>query len=222
MLQGTSGYQVHPKIWLSTEKKCTDKVLLNIRRNFGSITADKKNTMNTCIRRKGKCRHAVIWESGKAKWICLSQEIWADWNSICTFIFWKWTRAAETNHLAQFSSASGLGNEMQLKLRLPPFSLIHAHCPHALCFRFHNLRVNSAQRWRYMIRCIGLFQIPFWGIVLSVDNQGEEKNHWSVCQSMWFLFQSDAVTDLGVRIVAYISWKRMRAKCYSQPTCSRL
>ena len=154
-------------------KKITDKVLLNIRRNSGSITAAKKNMMNTCIGHKGKCRHVVIWEGGNAKWICLSQEIWTDGNSICTFIFWRWTSAAETNQLTQFSSASELGNEMQLKLRLSPFSLIHVHCQHALCFQFHNLHVNSAQRWQYGSAYWDVPN-PLLGIVLSVDYQGKK------------------------------------------------
>ena len=41
------------------------------------------------------------------------------------------------------SSTMGLGNEMNLKSRLPVFSLVHIQCLHMLCFWFCNLQPLS-------------------------------------------------------------------------------
>ena len=50
----------------------------------------------------------------------------------------------------QFSSSTaGFGNEMKLKAKLSPFSLIHIRCQRAFCFRFFSL-LHLSKFW-YML-----------------------------------------------------------------------
>ena len=68
-----------------------------------------------------------------------------------------------------FSSTVKFGNEIKLKSRMPPFSLICIQCERMFCFQFRIvfcIWVNSDTRWQ--TRHIGLFQIL---CPLSIDRQ---------------------------------------------------
>ena len=86
------------------------------------------------------------------------RKVWIDWNIVCGIIF---RRCRQT----QLSSTAGFGNEMKLKLRLPPFALIHILCQRSFCFQFRSLLPLSKfwyicmyTHWQTMH--IGSFLIP--------------------------------------------------------------
>ena len=72
----------------------------------------------------------------------------------------------------QFLSTAGFGKKMKLKLRLPPFSLIHIWCQRVFCFQFWSLLPLS--KFWYIIRWqtthIGSLLIPCLGSCpVSID-----------------------------------------------------
>ena len=86
----------------------------------------------------------------------------------------------------QFSSTVGLGNEMKLKLRLLPFSLVSILCLCTFCFQFRNLQPLS-KCWYMLTVWLGkvacskscFWDYDFWRLT--------GKYHWSVWQGMRLL-----------------------------------
>ena len=52
----------------------------------------------------------------------------------------------------QFSFTVGFGDEMKLKSRLPPFSLIWIRCPFAFCYRYRSLLPLSKFWYKLTVR----------------------------------------------------------------------
>ena len=69
----------------------------------------------------------------------------------------------------QFLSTAGFGNEMKLKSRLPPFSLIHIQCQRAFCFLFCSLLSLSKFRYTPIDYAYWVVLNSMSGIVSSVD-----------------------------------------------------
>ena len=105
MLQGIPGYK--------------DKALQNIRSNFAGVTVNEPDMMDTCIRHKGKYRHAVIWESGNAP-LNTPFTRSLNWKELFTWHhFPKTNSTADNNQPTQFSSLLDMvttKDETELKL----------------------------------------------------------------------------------------------------------
>ena len=116
------------------ETRLIEKALPN-KSSVGDVPVNKQNLMdNASITRES----ATVWESGNVQWICCSQKVLIDWNIVPGIIFQTWAAQQTICHLTQFSSPTGLGNEMKIKSRLPPFSLICIQCQCTFCFWFLN------------------------------------------------------------------------------------
>ena len=97
----------------------------------------------------------------------------------------------------QFSSTAEFGNEMKLKLRLLPFSLICIQCQCVFCFQFHILLYLSKFWYTLAVRLgiLGSFQIPVtskkmvrnsWDILKAILGPGYHQNHSNmVVSSKW-------------------------------------
>ncbi len=68
----------------------------------------------------------------------------------------------------QFLSTMGFGNEMKLKSRLPPFSLIRIWCQRAFCLRLRS-RLHLSKFWytrTVRLGTLGCFRFNVWDRVL--------------------------------------------------------
>ena len=106
--------------------------------------------------------------------------------------FSKTNNAAHIMWITQFSSTRGLSNEIKMKSKLLPFSLIPVWCWCTFCFWFLNLPSLSKCWYIYiymhaninsMTRPFGVIHNPISGTV-SVNWR---KCYWSVWQGMHFL-----------------------------------
>ena len=68
----------------------------------------------------------------------------------------------------QFLSTMGFDNEMKLKSKLPPFSLIHIWCQRAFCLQLHTRLHSSKFRytWTVGLGTLGRFRFHIWDRVL--------------------------------------------------------
>ena len=137
--------------------------------------------MDTCVKHKGKCCHAVLRENGNGQWICHSQKTGTDWNSICDIIFWRQMITGWSSSCLLWDLANRWGwNQSRCHLFLICFQ-----CQQA--FLIHNLLpstvlANAAIWW----------QLDYVNSIIPNSFLGScslsEKYHWSVCQGMQFLF----------------------------------
>ena len=87
----------------------------------------------------------------------------------------------------QFLSTAGFGNEMKLKSRLPPFSLIRIWCQRAFCLRLRS-RLHLSKFWytrTVRLGTLGCFRFHVWDCPLSTDWKlsmislaGNTISHW--------------------------------------------
>ena len=82
----------------------------------------------------------------------------------------------------QFLSTAGFGNEMKLKSRLPPFSLIRIWCQRVFCLRLRS-RLHLSKLWytrTVRLDTLGCFRLHVWDRVLC---RRTGNYHW-YCKSL--------------------------------------
>ena len=84
-------------------------------------------------------------------------------------------------------------NEMKLKLRLLPFSVVHIWCQHAFCFQFYH--IFHSLTWNKYCHVLTawpalLGDCQFHFIIIIYDRVLCQLKR-SLCKGMWFLFQTD-------------------------------
>ena len=194
------------------------------------MTSQIKAQLWQCHSLWAKHHGLVCWTDRKVLSCCntgkwkhfAERNVWTDWNCVFGIIFWRWTAQPALNSLTVFSSVAGLGNEVKLKLRLPPFSLIHIQCQHvyffspvSLCSTFCKC-CYTLTIWLGALGCsnpIGNVncQLLFCQLLvnLSLISLPKHAISVSVCCSHQFRFLK----------INTIPWKNIRAKFYSWIRC---
>ena len=122
----------------SPDIRLVEKELPDIS-GIGDVRVDKQNLMDTYIRHKGKCHNTGNWKHPAILMFTktLNRLEHHTWH------YFSKTNSETVQHticrLTQFSSTRGLSNEMKMKSKLLPFSLIHIWCQRLFCFWFRSL-----------------------------------------------------------------------------------
>ena len=116
----------------------------------------------------------------------------------------------------QFSSTAGFSNEMKLKSRLQPFSLIRIRCRRMFCFWFRSLYlwINSDNITRWQSRHTAWFQIPYLGSCPpSTDRKisliSSAKCLTSLIQEPIFFQVYAGSLKFGFKLIVFFFWKSM-------------
>ena len=118
----------------------------------------------------------------------------------CTWLFPKINSTADVWYISWHNSSllQGLGNEMKLKSRLQPFSLICIQCQFMFCYQFGN--PPPSNKCCYMptvwLDTLGHSKSISWDYVFS---QLTKKYQWSAWQCTWFMFQSNTESNSSSR-----------------------
>ena len=159
-------------------------MLLNIRHNYGSVTADELNMMDTCVKHKVPQYGKVYTVSESA----VHRKFESIKKNIHSIIFQRWTApqtiAGQSNlHLPWDLLIRSSGNSGCRA----PFSLIQIRCQLERWFEFCDFPPSSQccytlTVWLCLWDCS---KSNFWAHVIC---QLLGKYHWPVCQGMQFLF----------------------------------
>ena len=129
-----------PEIWLkSLCFKSIEKLLLNLRHNFGSVIAKEQDVVDTC-----QMQRKVLYYYRKVETVNLPFTFSLNQSEHhMQHNFLEMNSTADSNQLIQVPSSTGLGNEMRMKSRLLPFSLVFDV---VFSFVIFHIIVNAAVR----------------------------------------------------------------------------